>query len=111
MLAKKYPQLKKPINCAKRMGLLESIRDYYFHRNLAKTDERMLKLQWMLDGRAEGLAAGKADGIAIGKAEGKKEGIAVGKAEGKEERDNYILNLIEQGLSSEEIKIRLIQNK
>ena len=53
MLAKKYPQLKKPIKCTKRMGLLESIRDYQFHRNLAREDEICLHLQWKEDGKAE----------------------------------------------------------
>jgi len=62
MLAKKYPQLKKPVRCAERMGLIESIRDYYFHRNLAKEDERMLHLQWKLDGIEEGLAEGREEG-------------------------------------------------
>jgi len=58
MLAKKYPQLKKPIKCTKRMGLLESIRDYQFHRNLAREDEICLHLQWKEDGIAEGLEQG-----------------------------------------------------
>jgi len=62
MLAKKYPQLKKPISCAKKMGLIESIRDYHFHKNLAKEDDRMLKLQWKLDGIAEGKEIGLAEG-------------------------------------------------
>jgi len=61
MLAKKYPQLKKPIKCTKRMGLLESIRDYQFHRNLAREDEICLHLQWKEDGMAEGLEQGKAE--------------------------------------------------
>jgi len=56
MLAKKYPELKKPIDCARRMGLIESIRDYYFHKNLAKIDDLCLKEQWKLDGIAEGKA-------------------------------------------------------
>jgi len=59
MLAKKYPKLKKPINCVKRMGLIESIRYYQFHRNLAKVDERMLHEQWKEDGMAEGEAKQK----------------------------------------------------
>jgi len=59
MLARKYPQLKKPVRCAERMGLIESIRDYYFHRNLAKEDERMLHLQWKLDGIEEGKEEGR----------------------------------------------------
>ena len=59
MLTKKYPQLKKPVNCVKRMGLIESIRYYRFHRNLAKTDERMLHEQWKEDGMEEGKAKEK----------------------------------------------------
>ena len=54
MLLMKYPQLKKPIKCAKRMGLFETIRDIRFHRNLAKVDERMLHEQWKEDGIEEG---------------------------------------------------------
>jgi len=54
MLLMKYPQLKKPVKCVKRMGLFETIRDIQFHRNLAKEDERMLHLQWKLDGIEEG---------------------------------------------------------
>jgi hypothetical protein len=38
------------------MSLLEKWRDYQFHKNLAKVDERMLKLQWKEDGLAEGRA-------------------------------------------------------
>ena len=72
MLAKKYPQLKKPIKCTKRMGLLESIRDYQFHRNLAKEDEICLRLQWKEDGMAEGKEIGIKQGIAQGLAEEKK---------------------------------------
>jgi len=59
MLAKKYPKLKEPINCARRMGLIESIRDYYFHRNLAKVDERMLHEQIKEDGMAMGIKEGE----------------------------------------------------
>ncbi|MCL2175487.1 MAG: Rpn family recombination-promoting nuclease/putative transposase [Treponema sp.] len=84
MLAKKYPELKKPIECARRMGLIESIRDYYFHKNLAKIDDLCLKEQWMIDGRAEGMAQGLAEGKAQGKAE--------------------IIALLEKGLSLEDIK-------
>ena len=92
MLAKKYPDLKKPINCVRRMGLLESIRDYQFHRNLAKIDEICLKEQWKLDGIEEG----KSIGIKLGKVEGKAEGKAESKAE--------IIALLEKGVSLEEIK-------
>ena len=74
MLAKKYPQLKKPVNCVKRMGLIESIRYYRFHRNLAKVDERMLHEQWKEDGMEEGKAIGIAEGLAEGS---KKEKLAI----------------------------------
>jgi len=79
MLARKYPELKKPVHCVRRMGLIESIRDYYFHRNLAKIDDLCLKEQWMIDGRAEGIAQGMAEGKEIGISEGMARGIAEGK--------------------------------
>ena len=44
------------------MGLIESIRYYQFHRNLAKVDERMLHEQWKEDGMAEGKAIGIVEG-------------------------------------------------
>jgi len=77
MLAKKHPELKKPVNYAKKMSWFERWRDIQFHKNLAKVDERMLHLQWEIDARAKGLAEGRAEGIAKGKAEGIVEGIAV----------------------------------
>jgi len=53
MLAKKFPELKKPINYAKKMSWFERWRDIQFHKNLAKVDERMLHLQWEIDARAK----------------------------------------------------------
>ena len=119
MLAKKYPQLKKPIKCTERMGLLESIRDYQFHRNLAKVDERMLHEQWKDDGIEEGkkigiaegkeigIAQGKEIGIAQGHAQGIAQGIAQGEAETQAKDKEYFLSLLDQGLSVEEIKQKL----
>jgi len=83
MLAKKYPKLKKPIKCTERMGLIESIRDIRFHRNLAKWDEINRIEQIKDDARDEGRAEGKAKGLAEGKAKGLAEGKAEGLAEGK----------------------------
>ncbi|MDR2542462.1 MAG: hypothetical protein LBC80_03315, partial [Treponema sp.] len=60
---------------------LEKWRDYQFHKNLAKVDERMLKLQWKEDGLAEGRAEGRVQGHAQGHAEGRAEGHAQGRAE------------------------------
>jgi len=56
MLAKKYPDLEKPIFYPKNMSLLEIWRDIRFHKNLQKVDERMLLQQWKEDGLAEGKA-------------------------------------------------------
>ena len=74
MLAKKYPELKKPVNCAKTMSWFERWRDIQFHKNLAKVDERMLHLQWEIDAREKGHAEGKAEGREKGLAEGIAEG-------------------------------------
>jgi len=59
MLARKYPELEKPIMQVRRASLLEQWRMYWFHRNLAKVDERMLLEQWKEDGLAEGLTEAK----------------------------------------------------
>jgi len=84
MLAKKYPELEKPAYCTRKMSWLDKWRDIQFHRNLAKHDERNLIAQLKDDARAEG------------------------HAEGRVENQKYVLDLIEQGLSAEEIKKRLI---
>jgi len=116
MLAKKYPELKKPINCVRRMGLIESIKDYYFHRNLAKIDDLCLKEQWMIDGRAEGKAQGITEGLAQGITEGKKIGITeglaqgitegkkIGIAEGKIEGKAEVIAMLKKGFTLEEIE-------
>ena len=61
MLKLKYPELEKPIFCAKEMSFLERWRDIRFHKRLWKTDERMLFLQAQIDGKAEGKAEGLAE--------------------------------------------------
>jgi predicted transposase/invertase (TIGR01784 family) len=58
MLARNHPELEKAVFCARKMSLIERWRDYQFHKNLWKVDERMLKEQARLDGHAEGLAEG-----------------------------------------------------
>jgi len=62
MLARKHPELKEAVYCAKKMSLIEKWRDYQFHKNLHKVDERMLLEQARIDGRAQGLAEGLAEG-------------------------------------------------
>jgi len=104
MLAKKYPELKKPINCARKMTIFEKFRDYQFHRNLRRIDDLCEKEQWMIDGRAEGLAKGleegRAEGLAKGLAEGLEEGLAKGLVKGKAE----VIAMLEKGFSLEDIK-------
>jgi predicted transposase/invertase (TIGR01784 family) len=86
MLARKYPELEKPVYCAKKMSLLEIWRDIQFHRNLWKEDERMLLKQAMIDGRAEGLAEGKA------------------------EVKQSLIEMLDKGLTPEEIRQRLLND-
>ncbi|MDR0502901.1 MAG: Rpn family recombination-promoting nuclease/putative transposase [Treponema sp.] len=96
MLRRKYPELEKPIVCAKRMSLIQSIRYLHMQRVFQKADEENLREQIKLDGRAEGLAEGLAEGKVIGIAEGRAEGIAEGKRE-------VALRLKKMGLSYEQI--------
>jgi predicted transposase/invertase (TIGR01784 family) len=89
MLGKKYPELEKPIYCAKKMSLWKSIRYLHMQRNLRKVDERMLLEQWKIDGRAEG----RSEGIA----EGRDEGLT-------ESRIEIARNALAEGLSIEFIQ-------
>jgi flagellar biosynthesis/type III secretory pathway protein FliH len=78
---------------------MEKWRNIQFHKNLWKVDERMLRLQWEMDAREEGLAKGLEQGLEQGRKQGWKGG--------REEERKYILELMEQGLSADEIKRRL----
>jgi len=59
MLARRYPELEKPIFCVRKMSLIEQWREIRFHKNLWKEDERMGILQAQMDGHAEGRAEEK----------------------------------------------------
>jgi len=85
MLAESYPEMEKPVSYIKSMtlSLISKWRDYHLHRNLARVDEKMLHLQWKLDG------------------------IAEGKAEGEAKARAEVLELLSQGLSVEDIKQHL----
>nr|AGS54153.1 hypothetical protein [uncultured bacterium contig00051] len=103
MLLQKYPELEKPIYCAKKMSLLEKWRDIQFHKNLWKVDERMLREQIMEDGLAEGLAQGLEKGLAKGRAEAQAEKLEV--ARKLKERGHPAAEIIEvTGLSQETIE-------
>ena len=104
MLAKKYPELEKPVNYAKKMTLFQRWRDIQFHKNLAKVDERNLHLQWEIDAREKGHAEGHAEGLEKGITEGLEKGIAEGIAEGREkEKLENARKMKALGYSSEEI--------
>jgi len=90
MLALKFPELKKPVSCAKKMSLWEEWKYIRFHRNLQKVDERNLHEQIKIDGRAEGMA----EGLTQGRHEGLTEGMAIEKIE-------VAKNALAKGLSVE----------
>ena len=85
MLAKKYPDMEKPVYCAKKMSLFEYWRDIRFHQNLWKVDERMRELYLQTEFKDECIAEGLAKGKAQGQTEEKletarkalKEGLSV----------------------------------
>jgi flagellar biosynthesis/type III secretory pathway protein FliH len=108
MLGRKYPDLEKPIFCAKKLSLYEQWRDIRFHKNLWKVDERMRELylreEAQKEGREEGLEIGLEQGREIGHAEGLAEGHAEGLTKGEKKANKYVLELIAQGVSVEDIK-------
>jgi predicted transposase/invertase (TIGR01784 family) len=61
MLAKRHPELEEAVFCAKRMSLLERWRDYHFHKNLWKVDERNRLEQIRIDAHAEGREKGQSE--------------------------------------------------
>ena len=107
MLARKYPELERPVRCAKRLSLRERWRDYQFQKHIWKMDQRALEDQIRIDARDEGLAEGRAEGLAEGLAEGKTEGLTEGKLEIARKmkiRGNPLTEIAEiTGLAPEEI--------
>jgi predicted transposase/invertase (TIGR01784 family) len=103
MLARRYPELERPIDCAKKLSLGERWRDYWFHEHLRRMDNRALREQWRIDGLAEGRAEGRAEGHAEGIAEGRAEGMQQGMQQGIQQGEKNIINLLKSGKSSEEI--------
>jgi len=106
MLALRYPELEKPVFCAKKMSLVERWRDIQFHKNLWKIDEKNLFEQARIDGHAQGVAEGLAEGREKGLAEGLAEGLNKGHAKGLNEgiaKDKLEIakNALAKGLSVE----------
>ena len=92
--------LKKAIKYCHEHGILTEFLEAHGRRVLGMLYEwklRDAKKYWKEEAREEGLAEGHA--------KGRTEGIEIG----QKERDKYLLDLIDRGLSSEEIKIRLTQ--
>jgi len=79
-------------------------------KNISKDEiERarlMSEYKYQLDTQSK-LVTAKRQGIQEGIEKGIARGIKKGKKEGKKEVQDYILNLIEQGLSREEIKKKI----
>jgi predicted transposase/invertase (TIGR01784 family) len=106
MLKMKYPELEKPVFCARRMSVIEKWRNIQFHKNLWKVDERMLRLQWEMDAREEGLAKGLEEGLVKGLEQGleqgREEGLEQGLEQGQKERNRAIAkNLLSKGSTPE----------
>jgi predicted transposase/invertase (TIGR01784 family) len=108
MLSLKYPELEKPVFCAKKMSLWDKWKDIRFHKNLWKVDERMLFEQARIDGHAQGMTEGLNEGRKEGHIQGHKEGLNEGKLEiaGKMKKAGRPLNEITEftGLSLEVIE-------
>jgi len=102
MLALKFPELKKPVSCAKKMSLWEEWKYIRFHRNLQKVDERMLHEQIKIDGHSEGLAEGRTQGRHEGLTEGHEKGLAEGLEEGRTQGRHEGLT---EGMAIEKIEV------
>jgi predicted transposase/invertase (TIGR01784 family) len=102
MLALKYPELEKPVFCAKNMSLLEKWKEIRFHKKLWKIDEKNLFEQAKIDGHSEGLAKGHAEGLAKGFAKGLEEGLAKGLEEGLAEG---LAKGLDKGIAQEKLEV------
>ena len=72
----------------------------------------MLLEEWNLeDAKAVWYEEAREDGLAEGRAEGRAEGHAEGHAEGFCQGQQHVLELLSQGLSVDEVKQRLAENK
>ena len=102
----KYP-LEEAIKLSLEYCIENGILEDYFKQNSSEVVD-MLTLKYNVKdaikvAREEGIEKGREEGMEKGRTEGIEEGIE----KGKEEIQNYILSLIEQGLSGEEIKKKI----
>ena len=86
-----------------------------YARKMAAIKNSMDRAQMLYDareeglqlGREEGLQLGREEGIQQGRQEGQQEGRQEGNAQGEQKIQQYVLQLIAQGLTTEEIKQHL----
>ncbi|MCL1911571.1 MAG: Rpn family recombination-promoting nuclease/putative transposase [Leptospirales bacterium] len=99
----KKQSLNKAIESAIKYCIDNDILKEYLQQNSSEVNS-MLTTEFDLDEYKEVI---RMEALEEGIKKGKNEGIEEGKEEGKEEVQNYILDLIEQGLSREEIKKKI----
>ena len=85
--------IREAIKFCKSNGILEE-----FLKKHAREVLSMLYADWNIE-----------DVAAVARQEGHDKGRREGRSEGRKERDQYFINLLEQGLSTEEIKLRLAE--
>jgi len=111
---KKKP-LEEAIKSAVEYCIKKDILADYFKKN-AQEVIKMLTIEYSLedaiaDAREDGMERGRIEGIEEGiekgMQKGRIEGIEKGKKEGKEEGQKYVLELMAQGLTYEEIKKKI----
>lgn len=96
MLAKLYPDLEDLVCSIRNMGLIGMLRDIHFHKGLQKADEKAREAYIIEEAQKQGLE------------QGLKQGIEQGFAKGRKERDQYFFELLDQGLTVDEIKQKLL---
>ena len=78
-----------------------------YARKMAALKNRMDHAQMLYNAKKEGLQLGREEGREAGRQEGRHEGRQEGRQEGRDEERQYLLELLSQGLSAEELKQRL----
>jgi predicted transposase/invertase (TIGR01784 family) len=76
-------------------------------RIMAELDYNSEMAERRAKAHAKGLRKGRAEGLRKGLAEGRAEGHAEGEAKGRQEERQYLLDMLNRGLSIEEIKQQL----
>jgi len=108
--AKKRP-LEEAIKSAVDYCLKRGILTDFFEEH-AQEVIKMIKIEYSRKDELKAVReAARNDGRTEGREEGREEGRKEGRKEGMEKIQNYVLELIEQGLSGEEIKKKIKKSK